>query len=72
MTCGASSLRCVGSGRQNVVKRPAPVVGMVPGPNWQDVMERDYRPWPDASYVIDTAIQTAALAASELRAKLGS
>ena len=41
------------------------------GPTWQEVVDRDYRPWPSADFVIDTAVRTAAMAASELRAALG-
>jgi predicted kinase len=40
------------------------------GPTWQEVVNRDYRPWPSANHVIDTAVRTPAVAASELRAAL--
>jgi predicted kinase len=42
------------------------------GPTWLDVVGRDYRAWPSANYVIDTAARTPAEAAQELRAALGS
>jgi predicted kinase len=42
------------------------------GPTWQEVVDRDYRPWPTADVVIDTAVRTPAQAVLELRAALGS
>ena len=41
------------------------------GPTWQDVLGRDYRTWPSANYVLDTAARTPEQAASELRTALG-
>lgn len=42
------------------------------GPTWQEVVKRDYRPWPGANHVIDTAVHTPEQAVAELRAALGS
>jgi predicted kinase len=41
-------------------------------PVWQDVLERDYRPWPTAALVIDTAKTTSDDAVSYLRAAVAS
>jgi predicted kinase len=38
------------------------------GPAWQEVLDRDYHPWPTATLVIDSAQTTVEEAAASLRA----
>jgi predicted kinase len=41
------------------------------GPTWREVCERDYRPWPGATVVVDTATLTFEQAVAQLRSALG-
>ncbi|MFO1027347.1 MAG: AAA family ATPase [Acetobacteraceae bacterium] len=43
--------------RRRVEQRAADIAGLVL-PTWQDVLARDYAPWPEAHLVIDTALLT--------------
>jgi predicted kinase len=40
------------------------------GPTWREVCERDYRPWPTATVVVDTATLTVEQAVAQLRSAL--
>jgi predicted kinase len=42
------------------------------GPAWQEVLDRDYRPWPTAALVIDTAATTVDEAVASLRVAVAS
>lgn len=41
------------------------------GPTWQEVVDRDYRPWPGVVHTVDTARMTMDQAVATLRATLG-
>lgn len=41
------------------------------GPTWQQVVDRDYRPWPDAMHTFDTAGVTVDQVVAKLRTALG-
>lgn len=52
---------------QRRVEARLPDVG---GPTWREVVERDYRQWPGATLVLDTARLTVDQAVAQLRAAL--
>ncbi len=41
------------------------------GPTWQQVIDRDYRPWPGAAHIFDTARLGVNQVVADLRAALG-
>lgn len=45
--------------RRRVESRASTVPGLRP-PAWQEVLEREYEPWPEAAIVVDTAGETPA------------
>ena len=57
--------------RRRVDTRTSDIAGLRL-PTWQEVVERDYRPWPRATVVIDTARGTIQEQLSALRAALVS
>lgn len=55
--------------RLRVEGRPIDIPGWKT-PTWQDVMDRDYRDWPDADVRVDTATGTAEESASKVASRL--
>ena len=55
--------------RRRVETRTTDVPGLIP-PTWQDVTDRDYRPWTRDRIVVDTAGRDPAACVAEVRAKL--
>jgi predicted kinase len=51
--------------RRRIENRPAD--SRRGGPTWQEVLDRDYRPWPTVTHVIDTASLTVDQAVAALR-----
>lgn len=41
-------------------------------PSWQDVLDREYKPWPGERIVVDTAGETAAESRSRLAQMLAA
>ena len=55
--------------RHRVETRASDVPGLTP-PTWQEVMDRDYRPWTRARLVIDTAGREVDACVAEIRLSL--
>jgi predicted kinase len=57
--------------RCRVEGRTAAIPGLIL-PTWQEVVEREYHPWPDADRVIDTASRTLSASKAELDAAISA
>lgn len=55
--------------RRRVQTRQADIEGHIQ-PTWQEVIDRDYQPWPEARLVIDTAVTSADGAVNAIMALL--
>lgn len=57
--------------RRRVEQRVSDIDGLVP-PTWQDVLDRDYAPWPEPHVIIDTARLSPAEAVAIVERAMGA